>query len=109
MKNVLLCSSNPLLTKNLYSILRELGYSVDTVEHPSHAVRYVLFGLCDLLIIDAEPFGMQAEDAAEVVRAVSPDLPVLVLGETNGQTRLPSLETPVDLEKFTRLIHDFAA
>lgn len=108
MKNVLLCSSNPLLTKNLYGILREQGYSVDTVEHPSYAVRYVLFGLYDLLIIDAEPFGMQAEDAAEVVRMVAPDLPVLVLGETNGQSCLPALGTPVDLEKFTRLVHDFA-
>lgn len=110
MKNVLLCSSNPLLTKNLYGILREQGYSVDTVEHPSHAVRYVLFGLCDLLIIDAEPFGMQAEDAAEVVRAVAPDLHILILGETSGQqTSLPALGTPVDLEKFTRLVHDFTA
>lgn len=110
MKNALLCSSNPLLTKNLYGILREQGYSVDTVEHPSHAVRYVLFGLCDLLIIDAEPFGMQSEDAAEIVHAVSPDLHILILGETSGQRAcLSSLGTPVDLEKFTRLIHDFAA
>ncbi|HWR72980.1 MAG TPA: hypothetical protein VN604_07405 [Nitrospirota bacterium] len=109
MKNVLLCSSNPLLTKNLYGILREQGCSVDIVEHPSHAVRHVLFGLCDLLIIDAEPFGMQSGEAVEIVRSVAPDLHVLLLGETGGQRAgLPALSTPVDLEKFTQLIHRFA-
>ena len=107
MKDIVLCSSNPILVKSLYCVLREEGYSVEIVEHPSLAVQKVLFGKFDFVIIDSEPFGLSARDAAEIIKAVSPGTPTLVVGD-GMNTDVPSVETPVNLEKFKHTIHSIA-
>lgn len=106
MKNVILCSSNPILTKSLYGILRDEGHSVETIEHPAFAVQMVMRKQYDLIIIDSEPFGLSAEDAAEIIKAVAPAMPVLFVGGCAEQVR--SAESTVDLEKFKRTIHSIA-
>lgn len=111
MKRILLCSSNPLLIKGLYASLREEGYDVDDVEHPSLAVKKVLRGSYDLTIIDTEPFGLSAVDAARIVGAITPGMPILCLGGRGegGLERLPVLTAPADLEAIKEMIHRVAA
>lgn len=104
MKNILLCSSDTLLVKNLYGVLRDLGFNVDTVEHPSHAVRAVLVKRYDYTVVDAEPFGLSSDDAEQVLRTVAPEMPVIAIGARASGSAVPSL----DLEKFTRDLHAFA-
>ena len=77
MRNIILCSSNPILIKSLYAILRDEGYNVDTVDRPALAVQKVLFGLYDVLIVDSEPFGLSAEDAVRIIRTVAPGMPIV--------------------------------
>jgi len=108
MKNILLCSSNPLLIKNLYGVLRDEGYTVETVEHPALAVKKVLLAKYDFVIVDAEPFGMSAEEAGQVIRAVSPDMPIMIMDNEWKQEHADGMDTPLDLEEFKRTIHSIA-
>ncbi len=106
MKSILLCSSNPLLTKNLYAVLRDEGYAVETVEHPALAVQMVMAGSFDIMIVDSEPFGLSAEDAAQIIRSLKPDFPILSVGNECGM--VPGVEKPLDLEEFKRTVHAIA-
>ena len=108
-KSILLCSSNPMLVKNLYGTLRDEGYSVEVVEHPSLAVQKVLQGTYDLTIIDAEPFGLPAADAARIVAAIAPGMRILCLGGEDGPDHLPTLRVPADLDAIKEMIHHVAA
>jgi len=108
MKNIILCSSNPLLIKNVYGFLRDEGYTVDTVEHPALAVKKVLSGAFDLVIVDSEPFGMSAHEAAQVIRSVAPAMPVVIMGGEREKNLADGMGAPLDLEEFKRTIHSIA-
>ena len=108
MKNILLCTSNPLLIKNVYGVLRDEGYAVDTVEHPALAVKKVLWGSYDVVIVDSEPFGMSAQEAAQVIRSVSPQIPIVFTGCEGERDHAGCMGTPLDLEEFKRTIHNIA-
>lgn len=104
MKRILLCSSNALRTRSLYGTLRDEGHAVEEVEHPALAVRQVLDGAFDFTIIDAEPFGLSAEDAARIITAIAPGMPVLCLGG-GSKCSHPSLTAlPADLAAIRDLI-----
>ncbi len=103
MKNVVLCSSNPILVKSLYGILRDEGHTVETTEHPAFAVQKIIEKQFDCVIIDSEPFGLSAEDAAEIIRNVSPGIQVLFIGGSGGDAS--DEEKPLDLEEFRRSFH----
>lgn len=103
MKDIILCSSNPILIKSLYGPLRDEGYRVDIIEHPARAVQMVMRSRYDFVIVDSEPFGLSAEDAVLIIKAVAPDLPILFVG--GDQDDSPTVETPLDLEKFKQTIH----
>jgi DNA-binding response OmpR family regulator len=107
MKNIILCSSNPLLIKNVYGFLRDEGYTVDIVEHPALAVKKVLWGAYDLVIVDSEPFGMSAQEAAQVIRSVAPGMPVMIMGEREKDLA-DGVGGQLDLEEFRRTIHSIA-
>ncbi len=109
MKNVILCSSNPILIKNLYGILRDEGYEVETIEHPAFAVQRVISGQYNFIIIDSEPFGLSTEDAVGIIKNVAPGMPILYVGANGDPQHAQAVETPVDLEDFKRIIHRFAA
>jgi DNA-binding response OmpR family regulator len=104
MKHILLCSSDTLLVKNLYGVLRDLGFDVDTVEHPSHAVHQALGKQYDLAVVDIEPFGLSSFDAEQVLRNVAPDMRVITIG--------PGCEgravRAIDLEDVTRTLQAIA-
>jgi DNA-binding NtrC family response regulator len=108
MKNILLCSSNPILIKSLYSMLREDGYNVETIEHPAHAVQMVMSRHYHFVIVDSEPFGLSAGDAAKIIKAVVPLMPILFVGDDHIETKAQSVKTPIDLEAFKRTIHSIA-
>ncbi len=108
MKKILLCSSNPILSKSLYAMLRNEGYDVETVEHPSMAVHKVMFGLFDLIVLDSEPFGLSTEDAVQIIKTVDPDLPIVRVGGGMNDGPSVAIEAPVDLEEFKRTIHSIA-
>lgn len=108
MKKIILCSSNPLLIKSLYGMLRDEGYSVEDVEHPALAVQKVLGGTYDLVIVDAEPFGLSAEDAARIITAIAPEMPIFCLGGGECET-LPMIRLPADLDAIKEMLHHIAA
>ena len=105
MKNIILCSSNPILIKNLYGMLRDDGYQVETIEHPAQAVQMVMRRRYHCVIVDSEPFGLSAEDAAKIIKAVAPLLPILFIGNDRVDTRSQAVHTAIDLEAFKRSIH----
>jgi CheY-like chemotaxis protein len=103
MKNILVCSSNPILVKSLYAILRDEGFNVSTSEHPAFAVQMIMHHNYDFLIMDSEPFGLSAEDAVEIVRTISPDLQTLFIGDSFHQP-----DNGLDLEEFKKTIQAMA-
>jgi hypothetical protein len=109
MKTVLLCSSNPLLVKSLYGMIRDEGYAVEEVEHPALAVQKVLAGTYEFMIVDAEPFGLSAGDAARIVASIAPAMPILCVGEPPLGGDLPLTQLPDDLDATKRMIHRIAA
>ena len=105
MKNIILCSSNPILIKSLYSMLRDDGYHVETIEHPAQAVQMVLRRHYHCVIVDSEPFGLSAEDAAKIIKTVAPSMPVLFIGDDRIDTHAQAVRTAIDLEAFKRTVH----
>ena len=108
MKNIILCSSNPLIIKNVYCVLRDGGCTVETVEHPAFAVKKVLRGSYDCVLVDSEPFGMSADEAAQVIRSVSPGISILFMRGDRERGSSAGCNAPFDLEQFTRTFHSFA-
>ena len=108
MKNIILCSSNPILTKSLYSMLRDDGYNVETIEHPAQAVQMVMRRHYNCVIVDSEPFGLSAGDAAKIIKAVAPLMPILFIGDDVVDTHTHATHTGIDLEAFKRTIHSIA-
>ena len=108
MKNIILCSSNPILTKSLYSTLRDDGYNVETIEHPAQAVQMVMRRHYHFVIVDSEPFGLSAGDAAKIIKAVAPLMPILFIGDDGLDTNTQAVHAAIDLEAFKRTIHSIA-
>ncbi len=104
MMNIILCSSNPILSKSIYCVLRDAGHMVESVEYPVAAVQKVMIKKYDVVVIDSDPFGLPAEDASRIIKAVAPDLPVLFVGETTEQGADRIGGAPVDLETITKAI-----
>lgn len=107
MKNIILCSSNPILVKSLYGMLRDDGHCVDAVEHPAPAVHLAMRKAVDLVIIDSEPFGLSSEDAAAIIRTVAPDIRIIFIGKHGYQHQSAGTES-VNLEELRKVIHGIA-
>ncbi len=109
MKKIILCSSNQLLIKSIYGMLRDEGYEVEDVEHPSRAVQKVLGGRYDCMIVDAEPFGLSAEDAARIIKTIAPEMPILCVGGGAPCDSSPMIRLPADLDAIKQMIQHIAA
>lgn len=107
MKNIILCSSNPILVKSLYGILRDEGHNVETIEHPAFAVQTIIRKQYDFIIFDSEPFGLSAEDAAKIINWLAPDVRVMFIGTERAGDPF-SIDGAVDLEEFKKTIHSIA-
>jgi CheY-like chemotaxis protein len=109
MKKIILCSSNPLLIKSLYGMLRDEGYAIEDVEHPALAVQKILGGAYDFMIIDAEPFGLSAEDAARIIKTIAPEMPIFRVGGGAASDNLPMIRLPDDLDAIKEVLQHIAA
>jgi len=109
MKKIILCSSNPLLIKILYGMLRDEGYTVEEAEHPALAVQKVLSGTYDFMIVDAEPFGLSAEDAARIIKTIAPEMPILCVGGGASSDYLPMIKLPEDLDVIKEMLQHIEA
>lgn len=105
MTDVLLCTNNQLLTKSLYGMLRDEGYSVETADHPALAVQMAINNEYKALVVDSEPFGLSVDDAVRIIKSVRPDIFVLFIGDDNHMIDGLSIEAPVDLAEFRRTFH----
>jgi DNA-binding NtrC family response regulator len=106
MENILLCSHNPILIKNIYGILRDDGNDVEIADHPSHAVQMVLKKSYAKIIIDSEPFGLSVEDAIKIIKTISPEIVVIIIGYVCHDSAVVNIEEPINLEEFKRTIHE---
>lgn len=106
MNEVLLCTHNPILIKNVYGILRDEGFSVEVVDHSALAVQRVFQGNYVAVIIDSESFGLSAEDAVQIIQSVSPDIVVICVGLAKLNSDVMNMKIPVDLEEFKQAIHN---
>jgi DNA-binding NtrC family response regulator len=94
-----------MLIKGLYGILRDEGYRVDLCDHTAHAVRQIMGNAYQAVIIDSHTLGMSAEEAVKVIKAVAPDITVILVGYPEYDTDAMSIRIPVDLEKLRELVH----
>ena len=106
MNKLLLCSHNPILIKSLYGLLRDDGYDVEMADYPALAVQMSLKKNYNAIVIGSEPFGLSAEDAIEIIRSVSPDVPIIIVGAARHSTEAWSIKEPVDLEEFKQVMHE---
>lgn len=106
MNKLLLCSHNPILIKSLYGLLRDDGYDVETADYPALAVKGVLKESYTAIVIDSEPFGLPAEDAINIIRSISPNVPIVLVGDARNPVEAWSIKGPLDLEEFRQVMHE---
>jgi DNA-binding response OmpR family regulator len=97
--NVLLCSCDPLLIKNLYGALRQEGYGVTQTEWAATAVKMTFTDKYDAVVIDAEDVGMSANQVAEIVKRQREDTVVLAVGNSNAFLCDTVLTKPLDVQR----------
>lgn len=105
MYEILLCTHDPILVKSLYGVLRDDGHTVEIADHLALAVQMVLKGRYYAVIIDGKPLGLSVEDAVQIMKTVSPEMPIIVVGGPEAQTDPLSIRIPVDLEELRGLIN----
>jgi len=104
MEEILLCTHDPILVKSLYGILRDKGHDVEIADHLALAVQMILKSHYYAVIIDGKPFGLSVEDAVQIMKTVSPEMPIIVVGGPESGTDALSIRMPVDLEELRELI-----
>lgn len=104
--NILLCTHNPLFIKNVYGILRDEGFGVETADHPALAVRMVLEQNYSAVMIDAQPFGLSAGDATKIIKTVSPETMVILVGCGDEEQDGLGINMPMDLSELKNLVHN---
>jgi DNA-binding NtrC family response regulator len=105
MDDILLCTHDPILVKNLYGVLRDEGHDVEITDHLALAVQMLLKREYYAVIIDCKPFGLSAEDAVQIMRTVSPEMPIIVVGGTEDKPNALRIEGPVNLEELRALLN----
>jgi DNA-binding NtrC family response regulator len=105
MEEILLCTHDPILVKSLYGILRDKGHDVEIADHLALAIQLILKGHYYAVIIDGKPFGLSVEDAVQIMKTVSPEMPIIVVGGPECGTDAFSIRMPVDLEEFRDVLY----
>lgn len=105
MKDILLCSSNPLLVKSIYGLLLDEGCTIKTADRPALAVQMIFKQKFTALIIDSEPFGLSGADAIKIIKTVLPAILVIFVGCESIDEDVLSIKAPLDLEELRSLIH----
>lgn len=87
-----------MLIKNLYGLFIDSGFIVEVVDQSSFAIKKVMEGNVDLLVMDASTFGLSVTETIEIIKNLAPDLPYIIIGSTSQSE--PSLPIEgLDLER----------
>ncbi len=105
MDEILLCTHDPILIKNIYGFLRDDGHSVEIADHLALAVQMVLKNPYQAFIVDGRLFGLSADDAVQIMKMVSPEMPVIVVGGRCDRQDALFVGMPVDLEELRTLVN----
>lgn len=112
MRNILLCSQEPLLVKEIYGLLRDEGFEVDTVEYIADSVRWYLIKSYDAVILDTRNVGLNALEAASIMKNVFPDTPIFLIGDEHNRKDfyiregIYVIDTPVELDRFIHIFKE---
>lgn len=98
MRKILLCSHDPILIKNIYGLFINGGFIVDVVDQSSFAIKRVMEGDIDLLVMDAATFGLSVTETIEIIKNMAPDLPYIIVGSSDRNGFSSSIEE-VDIER----------
>jgi DNA-binding NtrC family response regulator len=109
MNEILLCSSDPIFLKNLYSILREEGYFIEIAGHMALAIRMALEKRYAAVILDSEEVGLSAAEAARILLRVIPEVSVILPGENLPPDGAVSIHKPLDLEEVLEILRTVCA
>lgn len=105
MNDILVCTHDPILMKNVYGILRDEGFEVDTSDSPGRAVQMVIRGSYGAVIIDTHAFGLPVEDAVLIIKTVSPNIQVILIGHSEVAQDALSIRVPLNLEELRETVH----
>jgi DNA-binding NtrC family response regulator len=105
MREILLCTHDPILVKNVYGVLRDKGHNVEIADHLALAVQMTLKSHYYAVIIGGKPFGLSVEDAVQIMKTVAPELPIIVMGGKEGGQDGLGIGVPVDLQELRDLLH----
>jgi len=103
-ESILLCSHDPLLTKQLYGPLSDFGYMVEISEHAAEAIKCILGKRYLVVILDARDVGLNVIEAATIIKSLSPDIYILIIGEYDNASEAYSVKKPEDLERLLEFI-----
>lgn len=107
-KNILLCSHNPIFIKGIYGHLRDAGYCVDTCEHPADAVKAVIGASYTAVILDSGDIGLNAEDAAAIIKTVRPDIHITVIGRKDDWDGMNVIDGTDAIDHIKDILKDIA-
>jgi len=94
-----------MLIKSLYGLLRDEGYIVDTTDHPAAAVQAIMKTDYEAVIMDSCSFGLSAEDAQHIIRAMSPKIRVILIGTPENGDDTSALRVPADPKMLRELLN----
>jgi DNA-binding response OmpR family regulator len=106
MNEILVCTHNPILMKGLYGILRDEGFQVSVADHAAPAVQMVLKSQYAAVIIDVQIFGLPVDDTVRIIKAISPETPVIVVGCSDEDQDGLSIKVPADLAEVRKVVHN---
>jgi len=104
MKELLICSGDPMFIKNLYGALRQEGHGVDTVERTAMAVQMSLRKQYSVVILDSFAIGLPVRDAAEIIQRSGAS--VLVVGDAGASSGVMVEKRPVDVGSIRDHVRD---
>lgn len=91
--DILLCSQDKLFVKSVYGTLRDCGYDVDVVEHPSEAVRVLLKKNYLSIVLDSRDFGLSALDAINIIKTIQPNTHTIVIGMKKNEFDIETFDS----------------
>jgi len=104
-ESILLCSQDPLLTKELYGPLRDSGHRVEISEHAAEAIKCILGKNYLAVILDSRDVGLNVIEAAAIIKSLSPEIYILIIGEHDNASDVYSMKKPEDLERLLEFVN----
>ncbi len=96
MKEILMCTIDPMLLKTVSGIVRQEGFRIEAVDHAAFAVQKVFERTFAAVIIDSQGLGLPADDAARMIAQESRDIPIILIGGAVVDVAATVLDYPLD-------------